>query len=191
MALAPLDFVLLVILAIAFVRGVLRGLLRETFSIASLAAASLMVMLFYGDAAEWLLRVTQGRIGEISAPWIGGALLGIITIGVITLLGRVVRRGAKFAGLGWADRTGGAVLGGAEGVLVGAVIVSLLGYAIGREHPVLAETRGLEALEQLEHIAQTGELPEIDLPDIALPDIALPDVELPDVAAGPRKPQAE
>ena len=75
MALAPLDFVLVVILAIALVRGVLRGLLRETFSIASLAAACLVVMLFYGNAAEWLLRVTQGRIGEISAPWIGGALL--------------------------------------------------------------------------------------------------------------------
>ena len=181
MALAPLDFVCLAILAIAFVRGVLRGLLRETFSIASLAAACLMVITFHGDAAEWLLRVTQGRIGEISAPWIGGALLGIITIGVITLLGRVVRRGAKFAGLGWADRTGGAVLGTAEGILVGAVIVSLLGYAIGRDHALLAQTRSLETLEQLEHLAQTGELPELDLPQI----------ELPAVAAGPKRPQTE
>jgi membrane protein required for colicin V production len=181
MALAPLDFVCLVILALAFVRGIMRGLLRETFSIASLAAACLMVMLFYGDAAEWLLRLTQGRIGEISAPWIGGALLGIITIGVITLLGRVTRRGAKFAGLGWADRIGGAVLGTAEGVLVGAVIVSLLGYAIGREHPVLLESRSLGALEQLELFAQTGELPELDLPRVPLPA----------VAAAPREPQSE
>jgi len=183
LALAPLDFVCLVILAIAFVRGVLRG---ETFSIASLAAACLMVMIFYGDVAEWLLRVTQGRVGEISAPWIGGALLGIVTIGVITLLGRLVRRGAKFAGLGWADRTGGALLGTAEGVLLGAVIVSLLGYAIGRDHPALLESRSLEALEDLEQFAQTGELPEFDLPDIPLPD-----VKLPGVAAGPSKPQTE
>ena len=181
MALAPLDLVCLVILALAIVRGLMRGLLRETFSIASLAAACMAVMLFYGDAAEWLLRVTQGRIGEISAPWIGGALLGIVTIGCITLLGRLLRRGAKFAGLGWADRTGGALLGSAEGVLVGAVIVSLLGYAIGRDHPLLVQSRSLDALEQLERIAQTGELPQIDLPDI----------ELPAVAAGPRKPQAE
>jgi len=191
MALAPLDFVCLVILAIAFVRGVLRGLLRETFSIASLAAACLMVMVFYGDVAEWLLRVTQGRVGEISAPWIGGALLGITTIGVITLLGRLVRRGAKFAGLGWADRTGGALLGTAEGVLVGAVIVSLLGYAIGRDHAVLLESRSLEALEELEHIAQTGELPAIEVPDIQLPELELPDVKLMDVAAAPKKPLAE
>jgi hypothetical protein len=69
---------------------------------------------------------------------------------------------------------------------LGAVIVSLLGYAIGRDHPALLESRSLEALEQLEHIAQTGELPALDLPQIDLPD-----VELPDVAAGPRKPQAE
>jgi membrane protein required for colicin V production len=186
MGLAPVDFVCLVILALAFVRGVMRGLLRETFSIASLAAACLMVMTFYGDAAEWLLRVTQGRVGEISAPWIGGALLGVITIGVITLFGRLVRRGAKFAGLGWADRTGGALLGTAEGVIVGAVIVSLLGYAIGREHPILLESHSLEALEDLEHFAQTGEIPEMDLPDIPLPE-----VKLPQVAAGPSEPQTE
>jgi hypothetical protein len=101
---------------------------------------------------------------------------GIVTIGVITLLGRALRRRAELAGLGWADRTGGAVLGGAEGVLVGAVLVSLLGYAIGRDRALLMEPRSLEALRQLEHIAQTGDLPEI---------------ELPAVAAGPRKPQAE
>ncbi len=176
MAFAPLDFVVLLILGIAFVRGVLRGLLREAFSVAALAAACLMVTLFYGDAAEWLLRVTQGRIGEVGAPWIGGALLGIVTIGVVTLLGRLLRRGARFAGLGWADRTGGALLGSAEGVLVAAVILSLLGQAIGRDHPLLARSRSLEALEQLEQIAQTGGLPAI---------------ELPTVAAGPRKPQAE
>jgi len=168
------DFVLLVILAIAFLRGILRGLLREAFSIASLAAACMVVMLFYGNAAEWLLRVTQGRIGEIGAPWVGGALLGIATIGLITLLGRLLRKGAKFAGLGWADRAGGALLGAAEGVLACVAVVSLLGYAIGRDHPLLAQSRSLEALEQLEHIAQTGELPP-----------------LPDVAAGPRKPQAQ
>ena len=182
MALAPLDFVCLVILVLAFVRGVMRGLLRETFSIASLAAACMMVMLFYGEAADWLLRVTQGRIGEISAPWLGGLLLGITTIGIITLLGRLIRRGAKFAGLGWADRTGGAALGAAEGVLAAAVIVSLLGYAFGRDHAIVAQSRSLEALEELEHFAQTGELPSY---------LELPQFELPPVAAGPREPQPE
>jgi len=171
MAFKPLDFVVLLILGIASVRGVLRGLLREAFSIAALAAACLMVTLYYGDAAEWLIRASQGHIGEVSAPWIGGALLGIASIGVVTLLGRLMQRGAKFAGLGWADRTGGAVLGSAEGVLVAALMLSLLGQAIGRDHPVLARSRSLEALEQIEQIAQTGKLPA--------------------VAAGPRTSQAK
>ena len=48
------------------------------------------------------------------------------------------------------------------------------------------ESRSLEALEELEQFAQTGELPEIDLPDIALPDVALPDV-----AAAPKKLETE
>ena len=39
MTLEPVDYVIAVVLLIAVLRGLARGLLRETFSIASLAAA--------------------------------------------------------------------------------------------------------------------------------------------------------
>lgn len=166
-AIAPVDYVVLVILGIALVRGLLRGLLREIFSLVSLAAAVVAVRLYYGPVADWLLELTEGRIGEAAAPWAAGALVAIGAIGVTTLLGRILRRGAKAAGLGWADRAGGALLGTAEGVLVSGVLIAVLGLVAGREHRMLAGSRSLQAYERFEQIAATGELPEVELPDVA------------------------
>jgi len=167
MALAPVDYVVLAVVGVAVLRGLLRGLLRETFSIASVAAAVVSVKLFYGDVADWLLRATDGRIGEIAAPWAGGALVAVATIGAATLAGRIARRGARAAGLGWADRAGGAVLGGAEGLLVAGILIGMFGYLAGRDHPMLARSRSLATLEDLERIARGGELPELPLPNVA------------------------
>ncbi len=168
---APVDYAVAAILLIAVMRGIGRGMLRETFSMASVAAAVIAVRLYYVDVSEWLLKITEGSIGEMGAPWIAGLMLAVGAIGATALVGRVVRRGARTVGLGWADRAGGALLGTAEGLLVAGIVIGLVGYLVGRNHPVLAESRSLSAFEELERMAQTGELPEIDLP---LPEVAAP-----------------
>lgn len=169
--LSPIDYVLAGIMAIAVLRGVGRGLLRETFSMGSVAVAVIAVRFYYVDVSEWLLKLTEGEIGEMAAPWIAGILLTVAAIGATALVGRLARRSARTVGLGWADRAGGALLGTAEGLLVVGVVVGLVGYFMGREHPVLAESRSLAYFEQLEQMAQSGELPELDLP---LPQVAAP-----------------
>ncbi|MBW2267589.1 MAG: CvpA family protein [Deltaproteobacteria bacterium] len=169
--LAPVDYVVAGILLIAVLRGMGRGLLRETFSMGSLAAAVIAVRLYYIDVAQWLLEITGGAIGEMGAPWAAGLILAVGAIGATTLVGRVIRRGAKSVGLGWADRAGGALLGTAEGLLVAGVIMGLLGYFAGRSHPVIAQSRSLVYFEELERMAREGDLPDIDLP---LPQVAAP-----------------
>ena len=171
MTLEPVDYVIAVVLLIAVLRGLARGLLRETFSIASLAAAIVAVRLFYADVATWLMRVSEGQIGETTAPWAAGAILAIGTIAVTAILGRFLRRGAKVVGLGWADRAGGAVLGTAEGMLVAGIVIGLIGYVMGRNHPSIAHSKSLAAFEELEEMARDGHFPEIDfeLPRVAAP----------------------
>ena len=165
-ALAPLDYVVLAIVTLALLRGLLRGLLRESFSIASLGLAVIVVRLFYGEVAEWLIGATDGGISAGTAPWAAGALLTIGTIGAMAVGAKLLRRGAKAAGLGWADRAGGALLGAAEGVLIAAVGLGVTDTLIGREHPVLARSQSLVAFESLERMAREGEWPE--LPEVAL-----------------------
>lgn len=171
---APVDYAVAAILLIAVMRGIGRGLLRESFSMASVAAAVIAVRLYYVDVSEWLLKTTDGGIGEMGAPWIAGLLLAVAAIGATALVGRVIRRGARTVGLGWADRAGGALLGTAEGLLVAGIVVGLVGYFVGRAHPVIAQSKSLGAFEELERMARSGELPDIDLP---LPSVAAPPPE--------------
>jgi membrane protein required for colicin V production len=169
--LTAVDWVALGILCLALLRGLLRGLLREAFSIASIGAACVVVRLYYGSLADLLIELSEGGIGEAAAPWLAGLLLAVASIGAVTVLGRLLRRGAKAAGLGWADRAGGALLGTAEGLLVAGVLVTIAGALVGRDHPWLADSRSLQTLEQLESmVAQAREQPAP-----------------PDVAAGPRR----
>ncbi len=171
MSFAPVDFLVVAILGLAVTRGLLRGLLREAFSIASLAVAVISVKLFTDDIARWLLQVSDGQVGELGAPWIAGFLIVLTAIGLTTAAGRLLRRSAKAAGLGWADRAGGLLMGTAEGVLVAGIILSVGIYFFGRSHEILANSRSLEAMDQLEEFARSG---NIDLDQFTLPSVAAP-----------------
>jgi len=180
----PFDTVVGALFLLALVRGLVRGLLREAFSIASLAAAIVMVRLFNADVAQWLVARNEGDVSLEAAPWLAGVLLVVGTIGAMTLAGRITRRGAKAAGLGWADRAGGAVIGAAEGVLVAAVAVGLASHVMGDEHQMLLESQSVQALDDLDYFVRNGEPPpDFEMPDLPLPELELP--ELPDVAAPP------
>jgi membrane protein required for colicin V production len=160
------DIVVGTIIGIACMRGFFLGLIREAFSLASLGAAYMAVRAFVGPVAEWVGEISEGRISEALEPWVAGALLVLVTIGVVTTIGRILRRGARAVGLGFVDRVGGGLLGATEGVLVVAVLVMLLGDRIGRDHPAIADSRTLAALEHMELLAR--ETPPSDI-DVASP----------------------
>lgn len=161
--LAPIDLVIATILAIALLRGLFRGLIREAFSIAALGGACLAVQLFARPLADRLAGLSGGGIGGFTGLWVAGALLAVGSIAVVVLAGRFLRRGARWSGLGWADRAGGAVLGIAEGALVASILIAGAAWILGRGHPALAETRSLAALERLERIAQPTGPGEVDV----------------------------
>jgi uncharacterized membrane protein required for colicin V production len=157
------DIVVGAIIGIACLRGFFLGLIREAFSLASLAAAYLAVRAFVGPVSEWVGKISGGRINEALEPWVAGALLVLVTIGAVTTVGRVIRRGARAVGLGFVDRIGGGLLGATEGVLVVVVLVMLVGDRIGRDHPAIANTRTLAALEEMELLASEAPPAEVDV----------------------------
>jgi membrane protein required for colicin V production len=153
---AAVDVAVGAILAVALLRGVLLGLVREAFSIAAVGAACIAVRLYGSSASEWLVARTSGQVGTVLAPWIAGLGVGVAAIAIVVLLGRLLRRGARWAGLGWIDRLGGAVLGTAEGLIVAGILLLLAAQILGRGHPALATSRSLAAFERLEQIARAG-----------------------------------
>jgi uncharacterized membrane protein required for colicin V production len=168
--LGSIDIVVGAIIAAACLRGLLLGLVREAFSLAAIAVAYTAVRLFVSPTADWVIEVGAGRVSPGAAPWVAGALLVLLAIAVVTSLGRVVRRGVRAVGLGFADRVGGALLGTAEGVLVVALLLTFVTGYLGRDHPALADTRTLAAMEQLELLAR--EVPAANH-DVASPPTSL------------------
>ncbi len=162
--LAPVDAAALGILAIAALRGFGLGLVRETLSLGSIGVAYLAVVLYTDRVAEWIQRQSGGEVGPLVAPWLAAAAVVVAGIAGTVLLGRLGKRGARLAGLGWIDRAGGVVLGSVEGLLVVGILISVAGALLGREHPVIAGSRSLGAFEQLQQIAASREWP---LPDVA------------------------
>lgn len=164
--LAPIDLAALAILGIAALRGMFLGLVRESFSLASLGVAYAAVLLYTRPIAAWLEAFTHGRVGTLVAPWLAGGGIMILGIAGTVVLGRLGKRGARMAGLGWIDRAGGVVLGSAEGLLVVGVVLSIAGALLGNEHPAIARSRSVAAFHRLQAYAATGNWP---LPDVASP----------------------
>jgi membrane protein required for colicin V production len=164
-SLSTFDLVALAIVALAVLRGLWIGVVREAFSLAALAAACLAVRLWLVPAEAWVQAHVPVATSPLAARVAAGALLAIGALLAVVLVGRIVRRGVHAVGLGFLDRLGGGVLGGAEGGLAVALLLVLLTGALGRGHPLLRESRVAHALSGVERVARGV----VDAPDVAAP----------------------
>ncbi len=162
---APADLVVGAVLGLAVLRGLLLGLVREAFSIAALAAGCLAGRWLHAPVARQLDPWLGEALGA-ALPWVAGAGVALAALVAVVWLGRLVKRGVRWAGLGWADRAGGALLGAAEGALVASVLLLLAAAVLGRNHPELARARSFETVERLERLARGAG------PDVAAPPAA-------------------
>ncbi|MBW1885189.1 MAG: CvpA family protein [Deltaproteobacteria bacterium] len=159
-----IDLAVATVLAIAISRGIWIGLIREGFSIAAIAAATIVTRFAVDPLSIRLTELTAGEISGRAAVWIAGAVLVVATILVVGALARLLRRGAKFAGLGWADRIGGGALGLAEGAVISTILVLLALWLVGPAHPTLAGSRSLAIVEQLQTLNDADALPAVTAP---------------------------
>ncbi len=161
-----IDLLVAAILAIAIGRGIWIGLIREGLSIAAIGAATIVTRLAVDPLSIRLTELTAGEISGRAAVWIAGVILVVTTILVVGSLARFLRRGARFAGLGWADRMGGGALGLAEGAVISTIIVLLALWLVGPTHPTLAGSRSLAAIEQLQTLQDEAALPAVTAPGL-------------------------
>jgi len=163
---SALDGVVIAILTMAIARGLFIGLIREGFSIAALGGAFIVVRYAASPAAVWLQEVTRGEVGPTAAPLIMGALLVLATIAAVGFVGRGLKLGARAAGLGWADRFGGGIIGAIEGLLISALLVTLITWALGHDDELLRSSTSVEILDKLQsHVEKRVQ----DLPAVASP----------------------
>jgi membrane protein required for colicin V production len=148
--LLTVDAVAAALLGLALLRGLWIGAVREAFSLAGLAAAAWAVRAWRLPAAAWLAAHAPFEMTGLAARVLAAIGVGAGTLIAVALLGRLVYRGVREAGLGFADRLLGAALGLLEGALVVGVLVLGLSTLIGRDDAALAGTRSLAAFEWAE-----------------------------------------
>ncbi len=164
---AAADLVVAAILGLAALRGLFLGLVRESLSLAALAAACLAVRFGSGPAGAWLETWSDGALAALPAQAVAAIGLALAVLVAGALIGRTLRSGIRLVGLGAFDRMGGAVLGAAEGAVVAALALALAAAIAGRSHPLLTESRAFAALNELEAATRGG--PEPAERDVAAP----------------------
>jgi uncharacterized membrane protein required for colicin V production len=122
-----LDGIFIVILVICAIGGLRRGLLKLVF-------AFIAIFLGVVVAGRWCIPFGDRLgtiVGEGGAQIVAFIIIFLITVGIVWLLGRLLRkRITGFKPIGWGDRLGGVVFGLAIGGIICGVIITLLGRFI-------------------------------------------------------------
>jgi len=119
------DAASLALLGVAALRGLFRGAMRESFTLAAVAAAYICVCAFAGSVAAWLLALWPEDLSQTTAHILAGAVLALTALLAVSALGRKLRNGMRAMGLGALDRIFGGFLGAAEGALLWAVAMTV------------------------------------------------------------------
>jgi membrane protein required for colicin V production len=116
----PLDWLLIVILAVSMVQAFFRGLVLELFSLAGIICGIVLAAWNYSRLAEKLSSViSTSAVASVVA-------FLVIAIGVMivaAILGRMIHASAHAIGLGFFDRLGGAGFGLIRGSLLGVALL--------------------------------------------------------------------
>ncbi len=150
------DVIALAVLAIAVLRGLWIGLVREVFSIAALAAAIFAFRALREPVAAMIAERTPWD--PLIATAVAGGIVVIGALFFVTIAGAVVRRLVGAAGLGAIDRIGGAVVGACEGALVVGLALLAVTEVLGPTDPLVAGSRALAIFERVQE--SVGVAPE-------------------------------
>lgn len=119
-----IDFTLIGLVFISVVIGLLRGFIKEVFSLAFWMLASWVSLRFSREFSGFL----ESTISHPSARMVASfVVLFAITLTLGGLIGFLVRVLAKKSGLTFMERFGGMVIGVVRGMIIVTVVVMLAG----------------------------------------------------------------
>ena len=120
------DWALVVIVVFSMFAGFRRGIVRTLLGIVGFVGGFLLACWDYNRLGEWLRQQHWVSSGTAAAIVAFLMLLALVGIGA-ALVGRMLRRSVRAAGLGYWDRTLGAIFGFMRGCIFGIALVMIPG----------------------------------------------------------------
>ncbi|MDP2996152.1 MAG: CvpA family protein [Bryobacterales bacterium] len=122
-----LDVVLAIIVGGSIVAGFMRGFARVGVGLVATIVGLILGIWFYGTAGSFLLPYVSHR-GFANLAGFLLVFFGVLLVG--SLVGWMLAKLLKWAGLGWLDRFGGAVFGLLRGLLIAiGLVMALVAFA--------------------------------------------------------------
>jgi len=115
-----LDIVFLIIAGISILLGIIKGFIRELFSLVFLIIGGVLAFLFYNDVGGVLVKLLKNRDIANFAGFIV-IFAGILIVGAVTTY--AIKKVFTFGPLKAVDRILGGVFGLVRGIMISAVIV--------------------------------------------------------------------
>lgn len=117
-----LDISIIAVVAIAAVRGLFRGVIKELASIAAILLGGWFAYRYHADVAALLGTAIPSPVSRLLSFLLLMLLAGLAS----HILGNLVEKVVKLALMGWVNRLGGIMFGAFEG----AVLLSMFFYAV-------------------------------------------------------------
>ena len=137
------DYVVLGIIAISILVGVIRGFIKEAFSLAVWAAAFLVAFQYSGAVALQLENHIELPSARTSLAFVGLFLSVLLVGGLVTfLVGKLVEK----TGLSGTDRMLGGVFGGIRGLALVLAIMLVAGLTPVQQDPWWQQSRSIQSL---------------------------------------------
>ncbi|CAO3420185.1 CvpA family protein [Azospirillum argentinense] len=130
----PADLAVIVVLLLSALLAFTRGMVAEVLSVAAWVGAALVTL----NALPHVLPIAQTYIHVEMAAYAASAVaLFVVSLVVLTILGRVVSRGVQNSGLSALDRSLGFVFGLLKGAILASVAYLFFAWLVPNpaEHP--------------------------------------------------------
>ena len=114
------DWVIMIVLAVAAIAGLAQGFVRSVFGLAGLVLGLQLAFRNFPRAAARLMPLVHSEPVANAIAFIG---IAIVIMALAALVGHVLAKLFRIIGLGWLDSLAGAVFGLAEGVLLISVCI--------------------------------------------------------------------
>lgn len=133
-----LDIMIIITMLFLFVRGLMRGFVREIASLAGVILGIVLAIRFQPQASTFI----KTFLPPISfLPLLAFAGIFLVVLIVCNLLGWGFRWLFKKALLGWVDRTLGVGLAVIKGIILTYLVIVLLTFFLPAQTPLIAQSR--------------------------------------------------